>query len=46
MRLRSVDFSMYVRAVPLLLRHPTVFVMPLLVRRFAAKREPDPALGN
>ncbi|MGB6523145.1 MAG: hypothetical protein WBE83_15370 [Candidatus Cybelea sp.] len=30
MRLRSVDFSMYARAVPLLLRHPTVFVMPLL----------------
>ncbi|MFY9711614.1 MAG: hypothetical protein WAK88_15725, partial [Candidatus Cybelea sp.] len=30
MRLRSVDFAMYARAVPLLLRHPTVFVMPLL----------------
>ncbi|HEY2554248.1 MAG TPA: hypothetical protein VGI15_03280, partial [Candidatus Cybelea sp.] len=30
MRLRSVDFAMYARAVPQLLRHPTVFVMPLL----------------
>ncbi|HEY2474316.1 MAG TPA: hypothetical protein VGI19_05885 [Candidatus Cybelea sp.] len=30
MRLRSIDIAMYARAVPLLLRHPTVFVMPLL----------------
>jgi hypothetical protein len=30
MRLRSVDLAMYARAVPLLLRHPSIFVMPLL----------------
>lgn len=29
-RVRAVDFGMYFKAVPLLLRHPTVFVMPLL----------------
>lgn len=26
----SVDFAMYARAIPLLLRHPSIFVMPLL----------------
>jgi hypothetical protein len=30
MKLRSLDLGMYVRAVPLLLRHPSIFVMPLL----------------
>lgn len=30
MRLRKIDATMYLKAVPLLLRHPTVFVMPLL----------------
>jgi hypothetical protein len=29
-RLRKIDLTMYVKAVPLLLRHPTVLVMPLL----------------
>jgi hypothetical protein len=29
-KLRSVDLLMYVKAVPLLVRHPTIFVMPLL----------------
>jgi hypothetical protein len=30
MRLRKIDVAMYGKAVPLLLRHPTVLVMPLL----------------
>lgn len=30
MRLRKIDVAMYAKAVPLLLRHPTVLVMPLL----------------
>lgn len=30
MKIRSVDVAMYVKAIPLLLRHPTIFVMPLL----------------
>jgi hypothetical protein len=30
MRIRRVDVAMYARAVPLLARHPTIFVMPLL----------------
>ena len=29
-RLPSVDLLMYAKAVPLLLRHPSIFVMPLL----------------
>jgi hypothetical protein len=30
MRAQRVDLAMYFRAIPLLLRHPSVFVMPLL----------------
>ncbi len=30
MRLRKFDVAMYAKAIPLLFRHPTIFVMPLL----------------
>lgn len=30
MRLRKVDLAMYVKAIPLLATHPSIFVMPLL----------------